>query len=236
MTNVFVFVPAYRRQVSAETFETSHRLMSTFIQRGIHCNIATYSWFDIAELRNSVLSWWYDVLKNSTHLLFIDDDMGFEPQLVMDMLAFGEPVVGAMYPKRTLPLQWAGSGLEKPEVRGPFMEVEGIGAGCLLIRRDAVDLMIEKYPDMVHPTMLIAQMAAQGGKRTLTFFDQWRNEQGKIAEDIAFCRRYREAGGRVWACVGHPVTHVGLHEFTGCLAEKHNKNAATSQPSQEAAE
>jgi len=63
MTNVFIFVPAYRGQISAVTFETSHRLMAALMAKGIPCAIATYSYFDIAELRNTVLSVWYDVQK-----------------------------------------------------------------------------------------------------------------------------------------------------------------------------
>ncbi len=35
-----------------------------------------------------------------THILFVDSDMGFTPELVAKMLAFGQPVVGAIYPEK----------------------------------------------------------------------------------------------------------------------------------------
>lgn len=35
-----------------------------------------------------------------THVLFVDSDMGFTPELVAKMLAFGKPVVGAIYPEK----------------------------------------------------------------------------------------------------------------------------------------
>ncbi len=35
-----------------------------------------------------------------THLLFIDADMGWRPELIEKMLAFDQPVVGCVYPKR----------------------------------------------------------------------------------------------------------------------------------------
>lgn len=224
MTKLCVFVPAYRGQISAETFDTTHALGITLMQRGIPAFCATFSWFDIAELRNCILSYWYDCMPDSTHLLMIDDDMGFEPELVLDMLAFGEPLVGGIYPMKTLPRQWVVSGLDKPEVRGgAFVEVEGIGGGCMLIRRDAVDRLINHFPDHQHPDVLIARIKQAGLKRTLTFFDQYRVAAGKVAEDIAFCHRYREAGGRVWGAIHHEITHVGAWPFSGCFAKEHNE-------------
>lgn len=223
MTKLTVFIPAYRGLMSTETFETSHALGVACMKRGIPVFFSTFSWFDIAELRNCILSWWYDCT-DSTHLLFVDDDMGFEPELVMDMLAFGEPLVGAAYPKKTMPREWVLSGIENPEVRGgAFLEVGGVGGGAMLIRRDVVDTLIKHFPDLQHPDVLIARMKQAGLKRTLLFFDQWREEAGKVAEDIAFCRRYREAGGRVWAAIHHDLTHVGQWQFNGNFAREHNE-------------
>lgn len=220
MANVFVFVPAYRGSLSAVTFETSHRLMSTLISKGVQTGIATHSWYDIAELRNMVLSVWYDVMKESTHILFVDDDMGFPPQMILDMLTFGEPVVGAIYPKRTSPMVWCGSGIEAAEYRPGFIEVEGVGGGVLLIRRDAIDKMISAYPELIGDYMVLNDMKAAGGTRTLRFFDQFVVPgEGKAGEDISFCRRWREIGGTVWASVAYDIQHVGPHIFSGCFAK-----------------
>jgi hypothetical protein len=220
MANVFVFIPAYRGQISAVTFEASHRLMSGLMAKGIPASIASYSYFDIAELRNMVLSVWYDVQKQCTHLLFIDDDMGFSPNLVIDMLAFNEPVVGAIYPKRGVPRQWSGSGIEAAEYRQGFIEVEGVGGGCLLIRRDAVDKMVETYPELIGDYMTLGDMKAAGGTRTLRFFDQLQTPEGKRSEDFSFCQRWRDAGGVVWAATAHEIQHVGPWIFSACFAKE----------------
>lgn len=225
MANVFVFIPAYRGQISSVTFETSHRLMSSLAAKGIPASIASYSYFDIAELRNTVLSVWYDIQKDSTHLLFVDDDMGFSPNLVLDMLAFDEPVVGAIYPKRCVPRQWAGSGIEAAEYRSGFIEVEGVGGGCLLIRRDAIDKMVEAYPDMIGNYVTLADMAATGVKRTLRFFDQILTNGGKRAEDFSFCQRWGGIGGVVWACTAHEIQHVGPWIFSACYAKERDQEA-----------
>lgn len=220
MANVYVFVPAFGRQITSTTFEATHHLMLAFMSKGIHATISTFSWPDISEIRNMVLSFWYDTMPNSTHLLFVDADMGFQPEMVLDMMAFSEPMVGAAYPKRTYPIEWAGSGIEAAETRSGFIEVEGLGMGCFLIRRDAVTAMIEKFPELVFDYMTLTDLQQMGAKRTFGFFDPIRGPTGKVSEDISFCRRYRETGGKVWASIAHPVSHVGPWAFTACLAQE----------------
>ena len=58
----------------------------------------------VGEARNALLTHWYDK-SDSTHLLFVDADMGFEPQLIADMLALDKPIVGVIYTKRQIDLQ-----------------------------------------------------------------------------------------------------------------------------------
>ena len=44
---------------------------------------------------------WFDKT-DASHLLFLDADMGFDPQLIVDMIAFDQPLTGAAYPKREI--------------------------------------------------------------------------------------------------------------------------------------
>ena len=143
-TNVFIFVPAFGQQLSAATVMTVQNVQQAFMAKGIGGGFSSLSFPDIAELRSMVLTMWYDAMPMSSHLLFIDADMGFAPTLPLDMLLFDHPLVGALYPQRKIPLSWAGSGTGKPiaERRGDFMRVEGTGMGCTLIRRDCVDAII----------------------------------------------------------------------------------------------
>jgi len=225
MANLFVFIPSFRGSISSLTFETSHRLMSTLMSKGIPASIATYSWPDIAEMRNMVLSVWYDTKKDSSHILFVDDDMGFSPELVLSMLDFNEPVVGAIYPKRTSPRIWCGSGIEAAAYRPGFIEVEAVGGGCLLIQREAVSRMVERYPELIGNQMQLDDMKAAGGYRTMRFFDHIVTEAGKAGEDISFCRRWTKIGGIVWASIAYEIQHVGAWTFAGCFAKERETEA-----------
>jgi FkbM family methyltransferase len=223
MTAIWTFVPTYKNVVSGTTMLTTHALSKHLQQRGIQFGISAISSPDIEWVRNFALTYFYDKQTQATHLLFIDDDMGFMPDVVTDMLAFGEPVVGAVYPKKVYPLQWAVSGIDNPEERGPFVEIEGIGCGCFMVRRDAVTMMLEKMPHLIDTRKHALDnpfMRQEGFTRLLRLFDCYEDpRRGRVSEDISFGIRYRECGGRVWACTNHKMVHVGPHEYVGTFSE-----------------
>lgn len=220
--DVFIFVPAFGQIITATTFLTTHALRQHLMMKGIGGGISTLSFPDIAELRSMAVTVWYDTMPNSTHILFIDADMGFPPELVTDMMLFNEPVVGTVYPQRKLPLSWAGSGTggSQTERKGDFMLVEGVGFGCTLIRRDCIEKMIEKFPDLIDTRLHLhpagETLRQTGTNRLLRFFEKMdMPERGLISEDLSFCLRWQECGGKTWAAIGHKMSHVGPYDYSG---------------------
>lgn len=223
MTSVLIAVPTYKNQLTSTTFLTTHALTNLMRSKGINGGVTAISSPDIEWVRNFFLTYWYDKQPQYSHLLMVDDDMGFMPDVVIDMLLFDEPVVGALYPKKTYPVQWAVSGLENPETRGPFLEVEGLGCGCFLIRRDAIATMIEKMPHIVDERVNAIGhefMQKEGFNRLIRAFNCIEDEKkGRVSEDISFCRRVRECGMKVWAATHHKMVHVGPHEYAQTYSE-----------------
>lgn len=219
---LFIFVPAFGQIISATTFLTTHALQQHLASKSIQGGISTLSFPDIAELRSMAMTIWYDTMKDSSHMLFIDADMGFQPDMVTDMMMFDEPLVGAIYAQRKLPLAWAGSGTGDTvtERRGNFMKVEGVGMGCTLIRRDVVTKMIEKFPELIDTRLTLHPagdtIKAAGTNRLLRFWEKLDiADRGLVSEDLSFCIRWRECGGDVWAAIGYRISHVGPFDFAG---------------------
>jgi hypothetical protein len=224
-TNITLCIPAYGNQISLATFNTSMSLMQMFMSKGIRGAFAAFSYPEVSEARNILLTAWYDNMPDSTHLLFIDSDMGFDPSVVIDFLTFNEPMVGALYTRKTIPIQWAASGLgdTHAERRGDFMKVAGLGMGCFLIRRDAIDIMLQKMPELSDERMQFHAAKDMLPKRIIRAFDGFDNPDqsttGRLSEDLAFCCRWRQCGGDVWAAMHHTIEHVGMYSYKGNYLE-----------------
>lgn len=233
--NVFIFVPAFGQSITATTFLTTHALRQHLHDKGIGGGISTLSFPDIAELRSMALTIWYDTMPTCDYFLQIDADMGFAPEIVTDMILFDEPLIGAIYPQRKMPLSWAGSGTgaASTERRGNFMLVEGVGFGCTLIRRDLVTKMLEKLPEIVDKRLALhpagETLRNAGTTRLIRAFEKLDlPERGVVSEDLSFCLRWAQCGGQTWASVGHRMSHVGPFDYSGRYLDVVEQQAAAS--------
>lgn len=220
---VFIALPAFGQvnftQATGSIVNTALMLQANNLWGGF----GTLSYPDIADLRNMWLTLWFDRLKTS-HLLMVDADMGFSFQMVADMIAVDRPLVGCIYPKKTLPAEFVG-GLSKDQRDVPpgFARATGVGGGALLIRRDCVERMIAHDPSIVdtgiHRYTAGMMLSKYKLDRVIEPFAKIKNEREYVSEDISFCRRALAAGIDIVANVSHRVTHVGAWEFTGAFQE-----------------
>lgn len=217
---VFIAVPAYGQIITGQTTSSLIGLTRSLMQADMAGGFGTLSFPDISEIRNIFLTVWFDTIKSS-HLLFIDADMGFDPQLVMDMIAFDKPLVGALCPKRKMPIEFAGRA--KPgecKIVNGFMEVDGVGGAIMLIRRDCVEGILARDPALID-TITVKNHAAKElldqykVTRMLRAFDKLTIKGETFSEDLSFCLRHKQGGGDVWGAIMHNVVHVGPHEFQG---------------------
>lgn len=216
---IFIACPAFGYQVNAQTTASLVALTKELAERGIFGGFSVLSFPDIVDLRNVFLSVFFDAL-DATHMLFVDADMQFEPELVRDMLNADKPLIGAIYPKKRLPMDWVGSALVPPaEPENGLLELQGLGCGVMLIRRDCIEGMIQSGQSEVDTnlsgTALNGLLEPHGVKRIIRAFDKITTEDGrKLSEDFSFCWRHRQAGGRVYAAIEHQLTHLGVYPFS----------------------
>lgn len=173
-----------------------------------------------------------------SHLLFVDADIGFEADAVLRLLAHDKPLVGGLYRRKQMDSAayvWnrLPPGQEKREASG-LVSCAAIGTGFMLIRRDVPEAMIRaslRHPPLwrrllrwsgqpVSPLRyLVAGQDGEAGDwrdHTFTLFDCWTDESGNyLSEDYAFCRRWRDLGGDVWADPNILLDHIGTATFKG---------------------
>lgn len=215
---VLICCPAFGEQMNTRTAQSIYNIGQFLTFKGIPNTFFTISAGDIEEVRNLVVTNWFDQHPQLSHLLFVDADMEFPIKLVADMLAFGKPLTGCFYAKRKWPAEAVGRAFREGSVKDlveGFMKVAGVGGGVLLISRHVIQTMLEKLPEIVdndvsgHPGNATL---SQG--RLIRAFDKYRDERGvKLSEDLAFCDRWLRCGGDVWANVNHLIGHIGPFNY-----------------------
>jgi hypothetical protein len=215
-TKIMIATPAYGEVFYTPYVSSILSLTRALQKRGIDFAFNAISYSEIAESRNFLLTHWFDKT-DASHLLFIDADMGFPAALVTDMLDLDKPLVGAVYPKRTLdmkkvvelaagkdgaralakaqdfvlrPLRGARVSTNRPG----FIEVEACGSGVLLVQRRCIETMLEKMPQISDTKAKAASPLARNLDRMIRPFDVVYVNELRLSEDFSFCyRAYRPA-------------------------------------------
>jgi len=177
----------------------------------------------------------------ATHLLFIDADIGFEPEQVLRLIECGAEVCAAIYPIKRIDWDKVKSTIEtaRPnpaaaalkyvfEVDDPdavtlsagFVRVRYAGTGFLLIRRAALERMCAHYPQLRYKRDNSIDAAVASANR-FALFECMIGEDGTyLSEDFAFCKRWTDMGGEIWADLKSELAHVGPMTFRGDLASQ----------------
>lgn len=245
VTGVLICVPAYGQMMTAHTAQSLYNLCQFLTFKKIPNTMCWLSAADIAEVRNIVLTKWYDGHPEFSHMLFVDADMEFPVGLVRDMLDFEGHVTGCIYSRRQMPNTAVGRMLKKDDkttdIHKGFLKVAGVGAGVLLISRFAVQTMLKTMPEIIdteitgHPGN--ETLNASDSKRLIRAFDPFFDDRGvKLSEDLAFCERWRKCGGDVWANVVYPIGHIGTFNYCIRYADSMLKWEAEDRSAAEKAE
>jgi hypothetical protein len=176
----------------------------------------------------------------ATHLLFIDADIGFEPEQVLRLIACGADVCAAVYPvkridwekiRRTIADGRLDTGaalhyvleVENPNriaTRGEFVRVRYAGTGFLMIRRHVLERMCERHHALRFRADHNYRDALSGSANRVALFECMIDAEtgAYLSEDFSFCKRWIEMGGEIWADLASRLKHVGPTVYEGNLA------------------
>ena len=109
-------------------------------------------------------------------------------------------------------------------VQNNVIEVTHAPTGCMLIKRQVFDKMIEKYPDLEinQPTILNGEETKN--KNLYNFFDTLHDPITKkyYGEDFGFCQKWRDIGGKCYCYINRFITHVGEYQYSGRFRDELN--------------
>ena len=239
MTVIYLAIPTHSNTITVDTAVALLDFQNYLPQIGIQLRTVFHSSSLITHLRNTIVANF--LAEEATHLLMLDSDQHIPATLVESMIASNHPVVGVIYPKRSFAKHQIrpASGPADPdtmfkqamhfvgeikpsdtgdiEIVNGFARANHIGAGAMLIKREAILKLIDHYPEL-HGTGFPAEAEyAHLAPHNWGFFNLLtkQHDTHNAGEDSAFCQRWLRIGGEMWADVVTDTTHVGRYGFKG---------------------
>jgi len=241
----FFIVPSAEGKVFCNCVKSLIQLVDTLCGYGVRADFHVFNGLSlITRARNeSAVSFLRD--DRFTHLFWIDADVGFSPEQALRLLLADRDVVAAPYPLKrkadvapgtldglsrdqrlaaqtrfpvnsTLP---DGSQLPLTPDEDGFLEVCEAPTGFMCIKRAVLFKMIEAYPHLRY--VPDGPSDPEAARLSYLFFDTMVEPETNryLSEDYAFCRRWRDIGGKVYIDTSARLSHVGQHLYQGDFAQ-----------------
>lgn len=200
----------------------------------------------IPRARNSALGKFMQT--DFTHLFFIDSDIQFEPEAVLDLIIAQKDVACCAYPKKEVnfkrfiySIQNDQKSNESLESRGldyaynamydaslnvitdgKLIKVAHASTGFMMIQRNIIEKLYEK-----HKELIITNTNAD--HEICGLFCCMIKDTNYLSEDYSFCQRVYDIGGEVWINISHNLSHVGKYVYSGDIKNRKYHGRLTSE-------
>jgi hypothetical protein len=225
-TRAHLAMPCYGGMLTESTFMSYIKFANQARQLGVDWTLETMVNESLISRARNTLTAKFLHQKESTHLMFIDADIGWEPWHLLVLLNHDKDVIAGLYPMKTMPLKWVVNGFEGAEQgENGLQEVSKAGTGFLLTKRHVFEKMrahpaVKPYKNDIGLDPVYDQYLA-------TYFDTAVRQGRYYSEDWTMCENWRDMGGRIWCDRRVLLRHAGHFNFS---QESHNHLLNTFGP------
>lgn len=211
-TKVHIAMPCYGGMLTESTFMSFIKFANQARQLGVDWTLETMVNESLISRARNTLSAKFLHQKESTHLMFIDADIGWEPWHLLVLINHDKDMIGGLYPMKTMPLKWVVNGFEGAEQgENGLQEVSKTGTGFLLTKRVVLEKMrqhpaVKPYKNDIGLDPVYDQYLA-------TYWDTAVRQNRYYSEDWTACENWRDMGGRIWVDRRVLLRHAGHFNF-----------------------
>lgn len=216
------------------------KLQLLLIREGIQLMIDTTENESLVHRARNVAIGRFMQKTDAEYFMFIDADVDFDPASVVRLVRSGHDVSVGIYPKKVVMWEQAKKAVEADDkrnmamlssslvanigathrtVENGFVEVLDGPTGFMVITRKALEKMHEHYKDELD---CVNDHQNRDFDDYCAVFDCMIDPDNRryLSEDYAFCRRWQQIGGKIYADCGTTLGHVGNLPFSGCMNDR----------------
>lgn len=182
---------------------------------------------------------------DTTHVFFIDSDIKWNAHDVLKLINNDKPLVAGIYPKKIYQFDklkkidkilemkkfsyneslsdndiikhnlvyYNLNFTDSRKIEGNLLEVKHVATGFMMIKRSVFDTLKERHPEWEYKDDINLEKISN----LYAYFDCYISQETKqyLSEDWAFCERWKECGGKIYADLTIPLTHIGPIGYEG---------------------
>jgi hypothetical protein len=196
----------------------------------------------ITRARNNLVA--YFLSSQHDYMMFIDADISWPPQAVLDLLSSNHDVCGIPYPTKSRDWEkvvtFAKNKFSKGEEIKPkdimnsslrftinknqktetpkdgWIEVNALGTGFLMMKRSVLETMRDHYRETLNYKNDITDYHKFAPEdQCVGLFETQIDPLSRryLSEDYAFCKRWQDLNGKIFASLKHRIVHSGNTDF-----------------------
>lgn len=175
------------------------------------CHIADHCHVD--DARNAMVREF--LMSKADALIFIDNDVGFEPESLVKLCKYDRDMVAGVYPCKQMETEYpvrVADGIDLQADADGLVEVVGLPTGFLKIKREVLDRMSALEPRKFHGK-------GQIGIPNAVLFERTFVNGVRYSGDYGFCEKWKALGGKMYVDPEMRFTHSGTYEWAGTLGD-----------------
>lgn len=212
-TKCHIAMPCYGGMLTESTFMSFIKFSNTARELGIDWTLETLvNESLISRARNTLVAKFLP-RTDSTHLMFIDADIGWDSWHLLLLLSRNKDIIGGLYPMKSMPVKWvvnSFAGAESDE--HGLQEVDKTGTGFMLIKKNVFQ-QLQQHPS-VKPYCNDTGLDPKYDQYLHTYFDTTVRNGRYYSEDWTFCENYRDIGGKVYVDKRVLLKHTGSYVYS----------------------
>jgi len=212
MQSVMIAIPSYTGQVFMGTMRSVLACMVDLMQAGYRVRLHDESGgAEIARAREDMVSAF--LASDYDNLVMVDADVCWQEGAIRRLISHKVDFVAGAYPRRedhlSFPVQFDDKDKVVVDKATGLLEARAVAAGFMALSRGALKKMTQEYASLKYRSSKAPERDAW------MLFGTLRDGDAVLSEDLSFCKRWRDIGGKIYVDPGFVMGHAGLKLFTG---------------------
>ena len=215
--SILIAMPCYGGMVSDKTAKGLFNLGKNLRSAGVDHGLLTMANESLVTKARSRMANFFMNNTEYEKILFIDADIGFQPEDVFNLLKHDKDIVCGAYPMKSIPLRYNYNLSEPRQEEGELVRIENVGFGFCLIKRKVFESIQQRYSEELKYYPATNNSSTPPTEKeyhnSYHYFLEIRKDMSFLPEDFSFFERAKSVGYSSWLNSSIRLEHVGSHVY-----------------------